>query len=193
MKGARILVVEDSHFLSTLLLKSLKDLGYIVSGVVSAGEDALKAAEEKKPDLVLMDIVLEGRMDGVEAAGEIKSRFNIPVVYLTSHGDEKILERAKISEPFGYLIKPVKERELHATIEMALYKERMERVLQTAHDELERRVEERTAELLNANKELCDKIEELEKWQRLSVGREVRMAQLKREIADLKKTSLKED
>ena len=193
MKGARILVVEDSHFLSTLLLKSLKDLGYIVSGVVSAGEDALKAAEEKKPDLVLMDIVLEGRMDGVEAAGEIKSRFNIPVVYLTSHGDEKILERAKISEPFGYLIKPVKERELHATIEMALYKDRTERVLQTAHDELERRVEERTAELLNANKELCDKIEELEKWQRLSVGREVRMAQLKREIADLKKTRLKED
>ena len=193
MKGARILVVEDSHFLSTLLLKSLKDLGYIVSGVVSAGEDALKAAEEKKPDLVLMDIVLEGRMDGVEAAGEIKSRFNIPVVYLTSHGDEKILERAKISEPFGYLIKPVKERELHATIEMALYKERMERVLQTAHDELERRVEERTAELLNANKELQDKIEELEKWQRLSVGREVRMAQLKREITDLKKTRLKEE
>ena len=147
MTAASILVVEDSRLVSRALQESLKKLGYAVSAAASTGEDAIKAAGEKKPDLVLMDIVLEGRMDGVEAAGEIKSRFNIPVVYLTNYGDEKIFERAKITEPFGYMLKPFKERELYATIEMALYKDRMEKALQRAHGELERRVEERTREL----------------------------------------------
>jgi len=84
-------------------------------------------AEEKRPDLVLMDIVLQGEMDGIDTASQIRSRFNIPVVYLTAYSDEKILERARITEPYGYIIKPFNERELHINIEIALYKHRAER------------------------------------------------------------------
>ena len=90
---------------------------------------ALKEVEDKNPDLVLMDIVLDGEMDGIETAKHIRSRFNIPVVYLTAYSDENILERAKITEPFGYVIKPFNERELRINIEIALYKHKMEREL----------------------------------------------------------------
>ena len=86
-------------------------------------------AEEKRPDLVLMDIVLQGEMDGIETASQIRSRFDIPVVYLTAYSDEKILGRAKITEPYGYIIKPFTERELNINIEIALYKHKAEREL----------------------------------------------------------------
>jgi PAS domain S-box-containing protein len=93
-----------------------------VLDVVTTGEEALRLAEEHHPNLVLMDVVLRGEMDGIEAAQQIHERFNIPVVFLTAHADDPVLARAKASEPFGYLIKPFRDRELHSTIEMALFK-----------------------------------------------------------------------
>ena len=124
MAQSRILVVEDEVIVADDIRRSLKNLGYDVPSIVSSGEAAIKKAEEDRPDLVLMDIMLQGKMDGIEAAGNIISRFDIPVVYLTAYSDEKILERAKITEPFGYLIKPYKDRELEINIEIALYKHR---------------------------------------------------------------------
>ncbi len=124
MAQTRILVVEDEVIVADDIRRSLKNLGYDVPSIASSGEVAIKKAEEHKPDLVLMDIMLQGKMDGIEAAGNIISRFDIPVVYLTAYSDEKILERAKITEPFGYLIKPYKDRELEINIEIALYKHR---------------------------------------------------------------------
>jgi len=134
MSAARILVVEDESIIAEDLKGSLIKLGYTVPSVESSGEEAIKKAEEFKPDLVLMDIVLYGNMDGIEAAKEIHSRFDIPVVYLSSYSDEDILERAKITQPYGYIIKPFNERELHINIEMAIYKHMIEKKLKDSEN-----------------------------------------------------------
>lgn len=129
MTKKQILVVEDESIVAEDIRRSLQNLGYEVPAVVSSGEKAIKKVEELSPDMVLMDIVLQGKIDGIEAAEQIRSNFNIPLVYLTAYSDEKILERAKITEPYGYIIKPFKERELHINIEIALYKHKMEKKL----------------------------------------------------------------
>ena len=126
MTGKRIMIVEDESLIAEDIRMSLINNGYIVPSVVSMGETAIEKVNSDKPDLILMDIMLAGKMDGIETAGAIRSKFNIPVVYLTAYSDEKILGRAKITEPFGYIIKPFKDRDLYITIEMALYKHRME-------------------------------------------------------------------
>lgn len=137
--GTRILVVEDEIIIAEDIQRKLKKMGYDVPVIVSSGEEAIRKTKEIIPDLILMDIVIHGNMDGIETAGQIHSLFDIPVVYLTAYADEKTLERAKITEPFGYLIKPFKERELQITIEIALYKHEMEKKLK----ESERRLREK--------------------------------------------------
>ena len=129
MGKAQILVVEDDRIVARDIQNSLKDLGFDVCASVHSGEEALEETEGQKPDLVLMDIMLKGEMNGTEAAEQIRSQFNIPVVYLTAYADEEVLERAKITEPFGYIIKPFEERELNTAIEIALYKHKMEKRL----------------------------------------------------------------
>ena len=126
MPKADILIVEDDRIVAEDTRITLEKLGFGVSGIVSFGEDALKRVEAEPPDLVLMDIELEGEMDGIEAADQIRSRFNIPVVYVTGYADEDVLERAKVTEPFGYVVKPFEDRELNSVIEIALYKHEME-------------------------------------------------------------------
>lgn len=123
---AKILIVEDQNIVAMDIQNRLKSLNYIVTGTASSGAGAVKKAGETSPDLVLMDIMLKGDMDGVQAAEEIRYRFGIPVVYLTAYADINTLQRAKITEPFGYILKPFQERELHSTIEMALYKHKVE-------------------------------------------------------------------
>ncbi len=126
MKKNRILVVEDESIVARDVRNMLIGLGYEVAGVVSSGEDAVEKARQTRPDLALVDVMLQGEMSGVDAADIIYSNFNIPVVYLTAYADENTLQRAKVTEPFGYLLKPFEERELQTTIEIALYKYRME-------------------------------------------------------------------
>ena len=126
MSEKRILVVEDEAIVAMDIQVNLENLGYIVPVMVSSGEEALKKAEEFRPDLVLMDIMLKGDMDGIDAADRIRSDLDIPVVYLTAYADDDTLSRAKITEPFGYIVKPFTERELHSTIEMAIYRHRAE-------------------------------------------------------------------
>ncbi|MCG9968259.1 response regulator [Pelotomaculum terephthalicicum JT] len=129
MSDAKILIVEDEGIEALDLQHRLTGLGYTAPDIVSTGEEAIKKAEETNPDLVLMDIMLYGEMDGVAAAKKIQARFDIPVVYVTAYADEKTLQRAKITAPYGYLVKPFRERELYITIDMALYKHKMERKL----------------------------------------------------------------
>jgi PAS domain S-box-containing protein len=129
MTEARILIVEDEQIISKTLRRSLQNLGYDVVATVTSGEDGVRTAEESRPDLVLMDISLEGEMDGIEAADEIRLRFDIPVVYLTGYAELDVLERAKETEPYGYLGKPVAMLDLRSTVETALYKHQMERRL----------------------------------------------------------------
>jgi two-component system, LytTR family, response regulator LytT len=126
MSKTNILIVEDESIVAKDIQHSLKKLGYTVVGMCSTGEDAIRTAEEVKPDLVLMDIMLKGDMSGIEAAGQIREKLNIPVIYLTAYADESTLSKAKVSEPYGYIIKPFKEIDLHTSIEMAIYKHEKE-------------------------------------------------------------------
>ena len=121
---AKILIVEDERITAEHLRDVITELGYSVTDVVSNGADAISRAEQTSPDLVLMDIRIQGAMDGTEVARILRHRFNIPVVYLTAHADRQTLDRAKAGEPLGYVVKPFQEAELQATIEIALHKSR---------------------------------------------------------------------
>jgi CheY-like chemotaxis protein len=121
MSKGTILVVEDESFVALYTKKCLEKLGFAVSAIATSGEEALRRAREKKPDLVLMDIYLEGEIDGATAAREIHFELDVPVVYLTGYTDEQTLSRAKAAEPFGYIVKPYEPRELQTTIETALH------------------------------------------------------------------------
>ncbi|MEH2435696.1 MAG: ATP-binding protein [Nostoc sp.] len=129
MTKAKILVVEDEAIVAKDLQLRLIKFGYTVPAIASSGEEAINKAVETSPDLVLMDIKLKGSMDGIEAAEEIYKRLDIPVIYLTAYADDNTLRRAKITEPFAYLIKPFKERELQINIEITLNKHGLERQL----------------------------------------------------------------
>jgi len=140
---ARILIVEDDSVISTDLKKTLWSLGYEVTAVARSGEQALRHVTDDRPDLVLMDIRLSGAMDGIEVASRIRANGHIPVIYLTSHSNASLLERSRPTEPYGYLLKPYRKKELQATIEMALYKHEMECRLEAANCQLAREIEER--------------------------------------------------
>src|SRR4030095_4589138 len=122
----RIMVVEDEGIIAQDIKNCLEGLGYSVPEVVFTGREAIQRAEELRPDLVLMDIVLKGEIDGIETASEIRRKYNIPIVYLTAYEDDKTLRRAKLTEPLVYILKPFEERYLRSSIEMALYKHKME-------------------------------------------------------------------
>jgi PAS domain S-box-containing protein len=126
MEMTKILIVEDEGIVAQDLRYTLERLGYVVPATVSSGEAAIEKTAELEPDLVLMDINLGEEMDGVEAAEQIRARFDVPVIYLTSYADEETLQRAKLAAPFGYLLKPFNEPVLRTTIETALYNHEME-------------------------------------------------------------------
>ena len=134
MKSTRILVVEDEAIVAMMIKKRLINMGYIVSGVASTGKDAIIKVEGTFPDLVLMDIMLKGDMDGIEAASEIRKRFSIPIVYLTAYSDETTLERAKLTEPYGYIMKPFTEHDLHTNVEIAVHKHMKEMAQKRSQD-----------------------------------------------------------
>lgn len=124
-----ILVTEDEGIVRKDIERSLKKLGYNVVGSADTGEKAIELATELKPDLALMDIMLKGKMTGIEAAAEIKKKMDIPVIFLTAYADESTLAKAKITEPHGYILKPFKEIDIHTSIEMAIHKHGKEKEL----------------------------------------------------------------
>jgi len=157
---AKILVVEDESIVGLDIKNRLQRLGHQVPDIIASGEQAIAQAEALMPELILMDIMLQGEMNGLEAADIIRERLNIPVIFLTAYSDESTLERAKAAGPYGYVLKPFKDRELYTTIELGLVKHQNEQKLRQAYDQLEMRVEERTAELACVNEELRHEIEE---------------------------------
>ncbi len=126
MTKNKILIVEDERITAEDLKNTLENMGYEVTGMASSEDSFYKSLQSVMPDLVLMDIYLKGKKDGIELATEVKEKYQLPVIYLTAYSDSNILDRAKITEPFGYILKPFQERELHSNIEMALHKNRME-------------------------------------------------------------------
>jgi len=127
MPKASILIVEDEAIVAEDLSRKLRRLDYEISAVCPCGEDAVVLAREERPDLMLMDILLAGAMDGVAAAERIRHECDIPVIYLTAHSDPATLQRAKLTEPFGYILKPFQEMELETHIQVALHKHQAER------------------------------------------------------------------
>ncbi|WP_017652669.1 hybrid sensor histidine kinase/response regulator [Fortiea contorta] len=137
MVQVRVLVVEDEVIVARTIASQLNQLGYIVTGTASSGQTAINKASETKPEVVLMDIILKGEMDGITAASYIREYLDIPVIYLTAYGDDNTLERAKITQPFGYIVKPFTIKDLQIAIEIAILKHRLERELRENRDQLE--------------------------------------------------------
>lgn len=135
MSTARILIVEDEAVTAMAIRKHLTNLGYSVCGIAQTAELAVQKAMEEMPDLILMDIKLAGRRTGIDAAVEIKARSEIPIIYLTAFSNDDYIREAKKTEPYGYILKPVREQELKTTIEMALYKHAMEKKLRQSEEE----------------------------------------------------------
>ena len=134
MAKTSVLVVEDEGIVAKDIQNSLKKLGYNVPSVENTGEDAIDAAGLHRPDLGLMDIMLKGQISGIEAADQIRKRYEIPVIFLTAYADESTLSKARVTEPYGYIIKPFKEIDLHTSIEMALYKHAREMEVRKERD-----------------------------------------------------------
>jgi PAS domain S-box-containing protein len=129
VKTESILVVEDDYIVAKVIDESLKSLGYAVAGMVATGEEAIATAESEKPDLVLMDIRLQGEMDGISASEKIQAAFDIPVIFLTAFSDKKTFERALVTAPYGYVIKPFSINTLSTSIKVALYKHSLDQKL----------------------------------------------------------------
>jgi len=156
----RLLVVDDEVTISMSLEVLLKSLGHDVVGVASSGEKAVEMARSLNPDLILMDVVMPGGMDGIDAADKIKADMDIPVIFVSGFSEEGLVNRAKHVEPFGYILKPFQEDQIKVAIDITMYKKDMERELRKAHKELEQNVEERTVELLRLNEQLEREIAE---------------------------------
>ena len=152
MTMARIMIVEDETIVAADVRFSLEKAGYEICAMAVSGESAIEKAQVSQPDLILMDISLQGEVDGIEAAKTIHAKLNIPIIFLSAYADQDILSRAKVSEPFGYLLKPFHPRELYTSIEMALYKAKMEREREALHQENSRLIQELQAALAEVNK-----------------------------------------
>ena len=129
MKGVRILIVEDESIVASDIEYRLNLLGYTVLGQADSGPAAIEKAHQLKPDLILMDVMLKGGMDGIETADIIQEQLSIPIIFLTAFTDFKTVNKALNSSPFAYIIKPFEDRELETAIDMALYRSLMERLL----------------------------------------------------------------
>ena len=134
MDKLNIFIVEDESIVAKDIQNSLIKLGYNVVGVANNGKEAIEKITELSPDLVLMDIMIKGPMTGIEVSEKIKETISVPVIFLTAYADEGTLSRAKITEPYGYILKPFKEIDLHSTIEMAVYKHQKDSALLKERD-----------------------------------------------------------
>jgi len=137
----RILVVEDERITAMDICQMVRGIGHTPIGPVDTGQRALTMALSEHPDLILMDIILRGAIDGIEAAETIRRQYPCPVIFVTAHSDQSTLDRAKATEPSGYILKPIHERELHTTIEMALHRHNLEKQLRESEERYRRVVE----------------------------------------------------
>lgn len=163
MNKGNILIVEDDFLTATILNKHLTKNNYHVVAIANNAESAIKFVKEESPDLILMDIFLKDSIDGIEIAKLIRNHIDIPIIYLTADSSEETIARAKITEPFGYLVKPINTKLLITNVELALrrqhlYHKQILEALKKANDELEQKVKERTAELEAALQELKNEI-----------------------------------
>lgn len=168
MASTEILIVEDEKIVARHLARTLESIGYEIAGAASNGKDALQMAGDSQPDIVLMDVMLEGELDGIDTAQKIRELYGIPIIYLTSYTDTTILERAKLTQPYGYLVKPFSEKELRSAIETTVYKVEMERRLKESQERYQSLADaafegiviiDSECLILDVNKSFCDIIQ----------------------------------
>ncbi|WP_413160789.1 ATP-binding protein [Capilliphycus salinus ALCB114379] len=158
MSEAKILIVEDEFLIAQGLARKLEKLGYQVIDIVASGAEAIQRTREFDPDLILMDIVIEGDRDGIETAAEIYESYFVPVIYVTAYADDQILKRAQVTGSYGYILKPFNERELHATIQIALSKHRQAIQLQKSLENAENKCQEKSQHLSRASHNLRNRM-----------------------------------
>jgi PAS domain S-box-containing protein len=167
MKKVRIVIVEDEPIIRADIKNHLSSLGYDVPAAVPSGEEAIEKAEQFKPDLILMDILLSDKMDGIEAAKIIMEKFDIPVIYLTAHAEDSTLQRARETAPYGYIVKPVSIDALHSTIEMAIQRHELGKRLKESENRYRMLVEtmndslcmlDANSRIAFVNERFCDKV-----------------------------------
>lgn len=165
MEKAKILIVEDESIVAMDLETRLQKMGYKVVGIETSSEGGLRSVKKNKPDLVLLDIVIDGEKDGIETAYLIRENHAIPIIFLTSHSDLSTFNKAKLTNPYGYVLKPFEENDLLARIEIALHKSKIEQELQESREALaitneflENEVAKRTKRLSDTNRRLMDEI-----------------------------------
>jgi PAS domain S-box-containing protein len=159
----RILPVDNEVIIATGLQELLISIGYDVPDIATSGEEAIGLAKSLKPDLIIMDIVMPGPMDGIAAAEKIRTDLDIPVIFLTAYSDKTYISRAKLSDPLGYILKPFNENQIKSAIELALHKNDVDKLLKEANQMLEHRVLLRTAELTESDFKLFEEIQEHKK------------------------------
>jgi signal transduction histidine kinase len=144
MDSPKILIVEDELLIAKGLARKLQKLGYCIVDIVTSGQAAIDSIAPKQPDLILMDIAIKGDMDGIETAAQIAKIYNIPIIYVTAYADDNTLERAGLTGSYGYILKPYKEREVHAAIKIALKKHEQAIALQNSLTESEYKNKDRS-------------------------------------------------
>ncbi|MFH1082793.1 MAG: response regulator [Pseudomonadota bacterium] len=159
----KIMIVDDDVTITTELEEFLFSRGYQVVGTTFSGDEAIEMAAKLRPDLILMDIDMPGKTDGITAAEEIRSSLDIPVLFLTGRSEGEVIERAKRAEPLGYIMKPFNEKQIDAAVQIALNKKDADQGRKVIQSELEEMVKERTAELAEANRKLRQEIDERKK------------------------------
>lgn len=176
MTAARVMLVEDEYVVARDLTNRLEKMGYRVCCHTSTGEKAVELALIEAPEIILMDIHLSGRMDGIQAAAEIHERMGVPVIFLTAYGDDEFLGRAKLTEPYGYVLKPLDDRDLRVNIEVALYRAKLEQERRRHAEERERLIDKLQQALVEVRTlrgflpicSICKKIRDDEGyWQRI--------------------------
>lgn len=188
MANTKILIVEDERIVGEDIKKTLENVGYAVSGIVTSGENAIKSVQDNMPDLVLMDIWLQGDMDGIEAAKQIHDHYNIPIVFLTSCGDTETLNRVKQIELFGYVSKPFEQRELVTNIKMALCQHWIDKKCAKIEEDFMQRFDKSRSMLESTVSTLASAIETRDSY---TIGHQARVAQLTCAIAQ--EMNFKED
>ena len=145
-----IMIVEDEAIIAKDIKDTLLHFGYDVTKIAYSAQDAITQTPLCKPDLLIIDIMLNGDMDGIQLASKIQANHDIPIIYLTAYADEEMLKRAKITEPYGYIIKPLEDRELRTTVEIALYKYHTEKKLKESFEKLQKNLEAAVTALATA-------------------------------------------
>lgn len=159
MKKYKVLIVEDEAVTAMVLEDNLQSNGYEITDIIDRGENVMSSIDKSRPDVILMDIQLKGEMTGIDAAYQVTKKHDLPIVYLTANSDETTFKKAKVTHPYGFILKPFNERELKINIEIALHKKQLEYALEKSYREMESNVDVRTLELQVANKQLKVEIE----------------------------------